>query len=156
MEKTGDKDWRKEGRQPAQKKKKKKKSRKDNKGDGVSWQCPLRKGPPSALVQLYSTTHACFPYLTHFSDSVQIKLHSSSVCHEGMGPFTRSCCSINLFKIYLFIYLLVSLTSLSWLMSRVNPNPNPNPNTPGQNRSLELAENQRKQSTQSNCWFVFG
>lgn len=92
---------------------KKKKSRKDNKGDGASWQCPLRKGPPSALVQLYSTTHACFPYLTHFSDSVQIKLHSSSVCHEGMGPFTGSCCSKSLFKIYLFIYLLVSLTSLS-------------------------------------------
>lgn len=37
-----------------------KKSRKDNKGDGVSWQCPLRKSPPSALIQLYSTTYACF------------------------------------------------------------------------------------------------
>lgn len=67
------------------------KSRKDNKGEGVSCQCPLRKSPPSGS-RTALLNYTCL-FSSSFSYSVQIKLHLFSVSQEEMGPFKASWCS---------------------------------------------------------------
>lgn len=89
------------------------KSRKDNKGEGVSCQCPLRKSPPSGSRTALLNYTCLFSRFSSFSYNVQIKLHLSSVSQKEWVHLKHP----NAQKGGFFLLSLTSGQTLSWFMT---------------------------------------